>query len=171
MPGARWFDAERTLGKLARMKRMFALVLCAAFGLSIARAGDAKVEVAFAKDQETKPTDEFSADVPKIYAFFRSTGTKKGDVLKGVWIADDVGDAAPKGTKIDEASLTADKDNFFGAFSLTKPTKGWPVGQYRVEIYQGEKLATTGKFKIEGKGAGEDDDDKDDAKEKETDKD
>lgn len=60
----------------------------------------------------------------------------------------DVGDAAPANTKIDEATLTADQDDFYGAFSLTKPTKGWPVGKYRVDIYNGDELATSVTFTI-----------------------
>ena len=115
---------------------------------SMAQAGKPKVEAVIAKDKDTRPTTAFAADVPKLYAFFRSTGTKTGDSLRGVWIAEDVGTAAPKDTKIDEAMLTADEGNFYGAFSLTKPTKGWPVGKYRVEIYLGDELATTAKFTI-----------------------
>ena len=35
-------------------------------------------------------------------------------------------------------------------FSLSKPTKGWPVGKYRLEIYVGADLTTTAKFTIKG---------------------
>jgi hypothetical protein len=126
---------------------------------SMTQAGNPKVEAAIAKDKDTKPATTFSADIPKLYAFFRSKGTEKGDKLRGVWIAEDVGDAAPKQTKIDEAMLTADEDDFYGAFSLTKPTKGWPVGKYKVEIYLGDELATTAKFSIK---AGKSDENSDD---------
>ena len=123
------------------------------------QAGSPKVEAAIAKDKDTKPATTFPADIPKLYAFFRSKGTEKGDVLRGVWIAEDVGDAAPKQTKIDEATLTADENDFYGAFSLTKPTKGWPAGKYKVEIYLGDELATTAKFSIK---AGKSDENSDD---------
>jgi hypothetical protein len=122
-------------------------------------AGKFKVEAAIAVDKETRPTTTFAANVPKLYAFFRTNGSKPGDILRGVWIAEDVGAAAPKETKIDEATLTADENDFYGAFSLTKPTKGWPVGKYRVEIYAGDQLATTAKFAIK---AAESDDESDD---------
>jgi hypothetical protein len=131
------------------MKRIITLLISlSVIGVPMAQAGTAKIEAAIAVDKDTKPTTSFAADVPKLYAFFRSTGTKSGDSLRGVWIAEDVGSAAPRNTKIDEAGLTADEDNFYGAFSLTKPTKGWPVGKYRVEIYLGDELATTTKFTI-----------------------
>ena len=131
------------------MKRTFALLLAAIICASVARAGDAKVEAVIAVDKDTRPTTTFAADIPKLYAFFRSKGTESGDKLRGVWIAEDVGDAAPENTKIDESMLTADQDDFYGAFSLSKPTKGWPVGKYRVEIYNGDELATTVTFTIQ----------------------
>jgi hypothetical protein len=119
-----------------------------AVGAAEVYAGKLKVEAAIAVDKDTRPTTTFAADVPKLYTFFRTNGSKAGDSLRAVWIAEDVGEAAPKNTKIDESTLTADQDDFYGAFSLTKPTKGWPVGKYRVEIYVGDQLETTAKFTI-----------------------
>ncbi|MEY3480202.1 MAG: hypothetical protein RIQ71_977 [Verrucomicrobiota bacterium] len=111
-------------------------------------AGDVKVEAAIAVDEDTEPATSFTADTPKLFAFFRTTGTKKGDELRGEWIAVDVGEAAPANTKIDEATVTGDKDDFFGAFSLSKPTNGWPVGDYKVEIYSGDEVVGTAEFSI-----------------------
>ena len=107
------------------------------------------VQSAIAKDSDTPPATTFSADVPKLWAFFKSTGTKQGDNFRSVWIAEDVGDAAPKETRIDEGTLAADKDDFSAAFSLSKPNNGWPVGKYRTEIYVGDRLASTSKFTIQ----------------------
>lgn len=123
-------------------------ILATAVLVAQVHAGKYKIEAAIAVDQETKPTTTFASNVSKLYTFFRSTGTHEGDKLRGVWIAVDVGDAAPANTKIDEATLTADQDDFYGAFSLTKPTKGWPVGKYRVDIYNGDELATSVTFTI-----------------------
>lgn len=112
-------------------------------------AAEIKVEAVMAEDKDSEPTDVFGADTPELFAFFTSEGTKKGDKFRAVWTAEDVGDAADANTKIDEATLTADQDDFRGSFSLTKPTDGWPEGKYRVDIYVGDKLATTVKFTIE----------------------
>lgn len=111
---------------------------------------DAKkvLRAAVAVDKDTKPTDSFSADVPKLYAFYIGEALKAGDKLRGAWIAEDVGAAAPKETKIDEATITAETPKDSGAFSLSKPTAGWPVGKYRVDIYVNEKLAESVKFTI-----------------------
>jgi len=124
--------------------------------ISVAQAEGGKLlRAAVAVDQDTEPTNHFSADTPKIYAFYLGEALKAGDKLRGVWIAEDVGTAAPKNTKIDEASIIAKSATDKGAFSLSKPDKGWPTGNYRIEIYVGEKLADTVKFKI----SSEDDDD------------
>jgi len=129
---------------------LFAFVLV---GSSVVRADDSKVEAAMAVDKDTKPTDTFTADTPKLYAFFRSKGTSKGDKFRGVLVADDVGSAAPANTKVVEASQEADQDDYYGAFEFDKPTSGWPVGKYHVDIYVGDDLMTTVKFTIEAAAA------------------
>ncbi len=129
------------------MKRLLAL-LTSLLVLTSVHAGDVKIESVIAVDGDTKPATSFLSDTPKLYAFFHSTGTEKGDKLRGVWIAEDVGDAAPANTKIDEITVTGTKDDFEGAFSLSKPDKGWPVGKYKVEIYDEDDLVTTVKFTI-----------------------
>src|ERR1700741_3368944 len=128
------------------MKHLFVLLIT--ISASVLQAQSLKVEAIIAEGQDSKPAMAFAPDVPKLYAFFRSAGTHAGDKLRGVWIADDVGSAAPKETTIDQAILTADSNNFYGAFSLTKPTKGWPAGKYHVDIYLNDKLAVSPEFTI-----------------------
>ena len=120
---------------------------------SITPPGAAKkvLRAALAVDKDTKPTDTFTADVAKIHAFFIGEALKPGDKVRGVWIADDVGEAAPKGTKIDEATITAATATDQSAFSLSKPTAGWPVGKYHVEILVNDKLAESVPFTIKDK--------------------
>ena len=138
------------------MKLVLAVsILLTAICASVIHAMDVKVEAVIAAGQDAKPTDTFEADIPKLHVFFKSKGTKKGDTLRGVWIAEDVGAAAPKEHRIHESTMTSDKDDFFGAFSLSKPTKGWPAGKYRVEIYAGYDVAATVKFTILAADSGE----------------
>lgn len=129
------------------MNRLFALLFAVSV-VTASYAGVVTVKCAIAVDKDTKPATSFTSDTPKLYAFFLSKGTEKGDLLRGVWIAEDVGEAAPESTIIDEATLTADKDDFGGAFSASKPDKGWPIGKYKVEIYDGEELVWTANFTI-----------------------
>ena len=120
-------------------------MICAA----VARGGDVKVKAVIATDPKDKPAKTFAPDTPKLLALFKTKGAQKGDQLRGVWIADDVGDAAPANTKIDETTLTLEGDTDGGEFSCSKPTKGWPAGKYHVDIYANDKLAETVKFTIE----------------------
>lgn len=66
-----------------------------------------------------------------------------------MWIAEDVGSTAPRNTKIDEATITGDKDNFGEAFSLSKPKNNWPKGKYRVDVYVDDELEGSAKFQVE----------------------
>jgi hypothetical protein len=130
------------------MKRIFALLIgvmsCAAF----AHAGEVQIEATMKTLPEGKETTTFAADAPKVFATFKTKGAKDGDKIRGVWIADDVGDAAPKGTKIYEKTLNAEGDTEDGVFSLPKPINGWPVGKYHLEIYVNDELATKVNFTI-----------------------
>src|SRR5260370_9408771 len=136
------------LARAQTMKRIFALPIgvmsCAAF----AHAGEVTVEATMMTSPEGKETTTFAADAPKLYATFKTKGAKDGDKIRGVWIANDVGAAAPPKTKIDEKTLNAEGDTEDGVFSLSKPTNGWPVGKYHVEIYVNDELATKLKFTI-----------------------
>jgi hypothetical protein len=134
------------------MNRIFALLIAVVVSASVAGAGDVRIKAVTTTGPEEEPTTTFAGDTPKIFALFKTKGVQDGDKLRGVWIADDVGDAAPKGSKIDEETITADGDTDDGAFSLSKPTNGWPAGKYHVEIYANDELATKVKFTIEAAG-------------------
>jgi hypothetical protein len=130
------------------MKRIFALLIGVMSCVAFARAGDVTIEVTMATGPNGEETSTFSADVPKIFAMFKTKGASDGDKIRAVWIADDVGDAAPKGTKIDERTLNMDGDTEDGMFSLSKPTNGWPVGKYHLDIYVNDEVVTKVKFTI-----------------------
>lgn len=108
---------------------------------------------ALARELIGEPTTSFTTDLEKIYARWQGEELKKGDKVRCAWIAEDVGNAAPKEYKVDEASLTANGPRAFGTFTLTKPNKGWPVGKYRAEFYVGDQLAETIKFTVDEPGA------------------
>src|ERR1700726_3729652 len=131
------------------MKRTLALLTGIMICASVARAGDVKVKAVMTTGPEDDPTTTFATDTPKVFAMFKTVGVQKGDKIRGVWIAENVGSAAPANSKIDEKALTLEGDTDDGVFSLSKPTKGWPAGKYRLEIYANDKLATTVKFTVE----------------------
>ena len=131
------------------MKRALALLIGMMICASDARDGDAKVKAVMTTGPEDEPTTTFATDTREVLALFKTKGAKNGDKLRGVWIADDVGKAAPANTKIDEKTLTLKGGTDDGKFSVTKPTKGWPAGEYHLDIYANDELATTVKFTIE----------------------
>ena len=101
-----------------------------------------------AKFEIINPTNVFSPDTPMIYCAWKTQGLKAGTGVRGVWIAEDVGKAAPKPNfKIDEATFTPPMGvASAGSFALNKPNKGFPVGKYRLEIYLVSTLAITVSF-------------------------
>ena len=127
---------------------LFAFFIAALICASVARAGDVKITVTMTDSEVGEAKTTFPDDTPKLYALFKTKGAKTGDKIRGVWIGEDVGDAAPKETKIYEKTVTAEGDTDDGEFSLSKPTNDWPVGKYRVDIYVNDELATSVKFSI-----------------------
>jgi hypothetical protein len=132
------------------MRREFALLIAGLISIAAARGGEVKVEAVLMTAPEGREITAYTADAPKLYVIFKTKGATNGDKIRGVWIADDVGEAAPAGTKIDEKTLNMEGDTDDGVFSLSKPTKGWPLGTYHIEIYVNDDLATKVKFAIKG---------------------
>lgn len=137
------------------MKRTFSLIAGILLCASVAHARDVSIKAVLSTEPDGEPTTSFAPDTPKVFALFKTDGIEKGDKLRGVWIAEDVGTAAPANSKIDEKTLELDEDTDDGDFSLSKPTKGWPVGKYRVDFYLNGKLKTSAKFTIGAAGKSE----------------
>ena len=125
------------------MKQLTALLISSLLLATAVCAGDVKIQVRLATAPDGDAVTSFPSDAPKLYALFKTEGLKGGDKLRGAWIAEDVGDAAPKETKIDEKAFDLEGDTEDGVFSLSQPNKGWPAGKYRLEIYVGDALAQT----------------------------
>ena len=123
---------------------------CAGAGEAAAQSPGKKSLHAFlAAGNDRKPTTSFSSDVPSIYAVWKGEALEAGDKIHSIWIAEDIGDAAPKDSKILEGDAKVYKADEDGAFSLSRPGgKIWPLGKYRVEIYLNGLLAELLKFTI-----------------------
>ena len=135
----------------ANMKKTFSVVVALVVSLiclSVVKAGDVSVKVRMTAGPQDPPSTTFASNTPTLYAIFKTEGAKAGDKIRGVLIAEDVGDVAPANAKVLETILDMEGDTEAGDFSFSKPTSGWPVGKYRVEIYVNDKLATTAKFTI-----------------------
>ena len=129
------------------MKRGLAFLALTALSIAIANSADVNVEAYITNNPEAERASIFSLETHTFYAMFKAKGLSPGDKIRGVWIADDVGDAAPTNFKIQESALTAQDATMNAQFSMTKPG-AWPRGDYHVEIYVNNQLATKVKFSV-----------------------
>lgn len=121
----------------------------------LAHAGDIKVEAIVTSRPGEAAVKVFPPNTPKVFATFKSKGAQKGDKVRALWIAEDVGDAAPANSKVWENTGDLDSDTDTGSFSVSEPTNGWPLGKYRVEIYANDKLAAKVSYTIDVMGKAE----------------
>ena len=108
-----------------------------------------RFQVAVVTDTRESMDDKqvFPPDVAKVYIVYMLSDAPKGTRLKAVWYADHVEGMADN-SKFNQVEATAAGGSYIGAFSYTKPTKGWPTGDYRVELYIEDRLEKTLKFKV-----------------------
>lgn len=98
-------------------------------------------------EKDHTPKSTFGKDTAKIFVFYTVDGAKAGDKLKADWICVK-SDVAPANYKIADVVLDVEKNENVGDFSLSKPTKGWPVGDYKVDLYINDKLIDTVTFNV-----------------------
>ena len=128
-----------------------AFLLAAAFTAlagSSAYAGPpalADVVVSEAKDGPAKSA--FKPATAKIHVRAKLVDVAPGSKLKAEWIAVKA-EGAPPNYRIDTVETRVGKGStqYHGAFS--KPSAGWPVGDYRVDLSIDGKPATQAAFKV-----------------------
>ena len=129
------------------MKRGLAFLALTALSIAIANSADVNVEAYITNSPEAERASIFSLETHTFYAMFKAKGLSPGDKIRGVWIADEVADAAPANFKIQESALIAQDTTLDAQFSMTKPG-AWARGDYHVEIYVNDKLAAKAKFSV-----------------------
>ncbi len=112
----------------------------------------------------TNPQKKFPTTVAKIYMTYATrTIPEDGQSFIVYWKTDDVGKAAPPNFTIAKTPLTWKAKKKATSFNIkaniSRPTKGWPVGSYRVEIRSGKDLIISTGFRIVKKAAEEDEED------------
>ena len=129
------------------MRERFACFVFLFVCASILIAAEVKIEAYVTNNPESEGATIFSPETHTFYAMFKAKGLSPGDKVRGVWIADDVGDAAPANFKIQETALTAQDATLDAQFSMTKPG-AWARGDYHVDIYVNDKLTAKVKFSV-----------------------
>ena len=105
------------------------------------------------KEQPGEAKSTFTTTTPIIYFICDSSDIKKGSKADGVLTAIDTNNAAPANYKVGEVELGAATDasltNVWHAnFNVSKPTKGWPVGSYKYEVFVDGELIKSVNFNI-----------------------
>ena len=105
-------------------------------------------DLEFSDSKHGDPVDSFSPDTPQIFLSIGFKGVAQGSKITATWIAVKVDGASP-GTKIASTDVSVGAGNDSADFSMTKPTKGWPIGDYRVDIELDGKAVNSGRFEVE----------------------
>jgi hypothetical protein len=89
----------------------------------------------------------FNADTAKIYLHAQLVDVAKASTLKSEWIAEKT-KVAPPNYKMDSAEVNVGALANSVDFNMSKPTKGWPPGDYRVDLFIDGKPAGSVKYQV-----------------------
>jgi len=90
----------------------------------------------------------FKPDTAKVYLHAKLEEVPSGSTVKSDWIAEKT-QVAPPNYKMDSVELKIGPLINSVDFNMSKPTKGWPPGDYRVDLFINGKAAGNVKYKIE----------------------
>ena len=133
---------------------LLTLILVFAIAQSASAQWFAVAAISGHQTEESVPTKSvyiIPPDTPEFYCAWMILGTKGGDKISGTLIAEDVGKAAPPNHEVMTAVYDVPKgksNTAWGHFNFAKPTNGWPVGYYRVEIRKNGVLVAGAMFEV-----------------------
>ena len=99
-------------------------------------------------DKGKESASVFTASDPQVYVKWIDGTGVKGDKVRVAWYAVDTGGAVSKNKKLTESTSTLTGDGQSGSSFIAAPKGGFPVGTYRVDVYDGAKLAKSLKFTV-----------------------
>jgi hypothetical protein len=80
------------------------------------------------------PTNKFTPDTAVIHAVAKIKNGKPGTKVTATWISIDA--ISTPNYEINSAQLTLEEEGTVNAhFELSKPTKDWPAGNYKVDVF------------------------------------
>jgi len=110
-------------------------------------AGFENVVISAEKDAAESATT-FAPDTPDIYLSADLVDVANGAKVSVSWVSVDSHGAAPPNFNIATVDIPIDKGQNKINSDLSKPTSGWPVGTYRVDISIDGTAAEAAAFEI-----------------------
>jgi uncharacterized RDD family membrane protein YckC len=89
----------------------------------------------------------FTPQTPKLFMHAKLVDVPTGSKVKSDWIAEKT-KVAPPNYKMDSVELAIAPLVNEVDFNFSKPTKGWPEGDYRIDLFIDNKPAGAVKFKV-----------------------
>jgi hypothetical protein len=127
------------------------VLLAIAVAASLAAEGAAPApryaEMVLSDSQEGAAKSTFSPQTAKIFLRTKLIDVPVGSQLRSDWIAEKTG-VAPPNYKIDSVVVKVVPQMNRAGFNFTKPTAGWPEGDYRVDLFIDDKPAQKVRFKV-----------------------
>ena len=104
-------------------------------------------DIVLSDAKDGKAVSTFTPSTPKIFIRASVADVPDGKKVKAEWIAVKTA-VAPPNYKIDATEMVVFKNMTRVDYSMTRPNKGWPEGDYRVDMYIDGKKATQVTFKV-----------------------
>jgi hypothetical protein len=119
------------------------------FAASAAQAGEPRIGqvIVTNSDDGQASQDSFSIDAAKILVRAQLVDMKDGTKVSVTWIAEKT-EVAPPDFRIEGSELSVVSTDSVATFFVTKPTAGWPVGDYRAELSIDGRSAGVARFKV-----------------------
>lgn len=135
-----------------RRKHSLFVALVVLLGLVGTAAAARIVSVATCRDIREPGTipvgaaEEFTTDIAKIHAVIVLADVAAGTVVRGSWISVDA--IETPNYEIDAAEVSAPAGEARVHFALSRPTAGWPQGNYRLDVFLDGTFVTNAPFSI-----------------------
>ena len=83
-----------------------------------------------------KPSSTFTDDVAEIFVVFHLHQHDSEFRVSGRWLVEQA-DSVPANFVLGMDSMILMTEDESGYVSIKRPSKGWPIGRYKIEIYTG----------------------------------
>lgn len=132
----------RTIGRAA-----LALVVGAILAAPAQAAQPRLDNLVLSDSKDGPPKKVFAPNAQRVVLSGKLVDVASGSRIRSVWIAEKTR-VAPPNYQIDANEMRAGGLVNRATFSLTRPNNGWPVGDYRVDLFINGKPAGAVRFSV-----------------------